>query len=225
MHPLSEQAIACLSHCSVLPVLTLSNVDSALYIGESLVSAGVHVAEITLRSPAALSAIELLSSKLPELQVGAGTLLHTAQLKDVKNAGGKFALSPGIHESFLINALDVGLPYIPGVATPSDVMLAQAAGYGFCKLFPAKTLGGTEYIKALAGPFPQMQFCPTGGVRISEAAEFLALDSVVCVGSSKLVPTEWMNPAKDEQQENQKPLHVHIKKIMSTIMSTAVSAI
>ncbi len=173
--------------CKILPVLTPPDVPSTLKVAEALSARGMKTIEITLRSPAALESIAALSRAFPDMTVAAGTITNRTDLADAINAGAQFTLSPGISRELLDAAADLSIPFIPGVATPSEIMLARTCGIDLCKLFPAVALGGTAYLQALAGPFPDMLFCPTGGINENNIRAFLALPNVVCCGGSWMV--------------------------------------
>jgi 2-dehydro-3-deoxyphosphogluconate aldolase/(4S)-4-hydroxy-2-oxoglutarate aldolase len=190
----------------VLPVVVIDDADCAVPLAETLLSAGLAAIEITLRTPAALPAIRAISSKVPNMLLSAGTVLTADDLRATRDAGATFAISPGATPALLAAARDQAMPLIPGVATASDVMQAMEYGYGFCKYFPAAIAGGVEGLKALGGPFTQMKFCPTGGVSLTNAPEYLKLKNVVCVGGSWLTPAstlkarDWPQIAKLAQE-------------------------
>lgn len=172
----------------VIAVVTVQAAAQGAPLARALAAGGVGSVEITLRTPAGLEAIRAAVAEVPQAQVGAGTCLTVADLEAAHAAGAAFAVSPGIVPEMLDAAAELGLPYLPGAATASDVMCALALGYRTLKFFPAVPAGGLAYLKALAGPFPQMRFCPTGGITAATAPEFLALPNVVCLGGSWLTP-------------------------------------
>lgn len=172
----------------VVPVVVLEKVEDAVPLAEALLAGGVGIMEITLRSDAALSCIEAIASAVPQMQVGAGTVINGSDLLRVRDAGGGFSFSPGISAELLQVASDESITFIPGVATASEVMTALNAGICGCKLFPATAVGGVSLLKGFGGPFPQMTFCPTGGVSLQNMNDFLALSNVSCVGGSWIVP-------------------------------------
>jgi len=176
----------------VLPVVVIEDAASAVPLAKTLFDAGLVAIEITLRTPAALSAIRAIARDVPQMLLSAGTVLNAADLRAAGDAGATFAISPGATPALLAAAKDQGMPLIPGVATASEVMQAIDAGYQFCKYFPAAVAGGIEGLKALAGPFPAMKFCPTGGVSVANAQDYLRLPNVVCVGGSWLTPAAAM---------------------------------
>lgn len=180
----------------VIPVIVIQRVDDAVPLAEALVAGGVRVLEVTMRTPAALPAIEAIAKAVPEAIVGAGTIRSVADAQAARNAGSRFAVSPGYTSEVGQACTRIGLPLLPGVATPSELMTAQADGYTFLKFFPATAAGGIPMLKALAGPFPDVAFCPTGGITPETAPQFLALPNVKVCGGSWLTPQEAVD-AKD----------------------------
>lgn len=178
------------SHGPVIPVIVIQDPDSAVPMAEALLAGGVKVLEVTLRTPVALRCMEAIARALPEAIVGAGTIRSVADAKDAKNAGCRFGVSPGYTREIGRACLDIGLPLLPGVATASEVLQAGADGYVFLKLFPATAVGGIPLLKALHGPFPDIAFCPTGGITVETAPQFLALPNVKVCGGSWLTPAE-----------------------------------
>ncbi len=172
----------------VVPVIALANARDAVPLAHALLQGGIDVMEITLRTPAALAAMEAVARDVPEMQVGAGTLTRAEDVARVQAAGARFALSPGCTPALSQAARQAGLPFIPGVMTPSEVMAARDQGHALLKLFPAAQAGGLAMLQALAGPLPDVQFCPTGGVSLSNLAQFLALPNVAMAGGSWLTP-------------------------------------
>ncbi len=174
----------------VIPVLEFGSVDEALRVSEALVAGGLPVLEITLRTPVALEAIRAVAAALPQACVGAGTVLSTEQLHAVRDAGAQFAVSPGLTPALAAGAQVAGVSLLPGVATASEAMAALEAGFTFLKFFPAEAAGGVPMLKSLYGPLSQLRFCPTGGIDIARAPNYLALPNVVCVGGSWVVPKD-----------------------------------
>lgn len=172
----------------VIPVVTISDVAHAVPLASALVRGGIRVVEITLRTAVALKAIEAIANDVPEILLGAGTVLKTADLHDAARAGAAFAISPGSTPALLAGAKGAAIPFLPGVATASEIMLAVESGFDHLKFFPAAVFGGTDALKAFAGSFPSLRFCPTGGISAENAARYLALPNVVCVGGSWLTP-------------------------------------
>jgi 2-dehydro-3-deoxyphosphogluconate aldolase/(4S)-4-hydroxy-2-oxoglutarate aldolase len=178
------------SHGPVIPVIVIQRLQDAVPLAEALVAGGVKVLEVTLRTPVALQAIAAMAKAVPEAIVGAGTLRTVADVKAAVDAGCKFGVSPGYTDAIGAACREQGLPLLPGVSTASEVMQANAAGYSFLKLFPAVAVGGINLLKALGGPFPDVAFCPTGGISLETAPQFLALPNVKVCGGSWLTPQD-----------------------------------
>jgi 2-dehydro-3-deoxyphosphogluconate aldolase/(4S)-4-hydroxy-2-oxoglutarate aldolase len=173
-----------------MPVIVLRNADHAVPLARALLVGGIKVLEITLRSDAALEGIRRIRAAVPEAIVGAGTVLTEKDLAHVAEAGGQFAISPGLTPNLLAAAKDAPISLIPGIATPSELMLAMEHGFTELKFFPAEAAGGTRMLQSLHGPFPQVTFCPTGGIAAANLREYLDLANVACVGSSWIAPAE-----------------------------------
>ncbi len=172
----------------VIPVIVLDHVEHAVPLARALVLGGVRVLEVTLRTKAALACIEAIVREVPEAIVGAGTLRTADDVHAAKQAGCRFGVSPGYTSEIAQACRAVGLPLLPGVATASEVMQANADGFSFLKFFPATAAGGIPMLKALAGPFPDVAFCPTGGITPDTAPQFLSLPNVKVCGGSWLTP-------------------------------------
>lgn len=180
----------------VMPVIVLDKAEDAVPLAKALVAGGIRVLEITMRTAAALDCVVAIRANVPEAIVGVGTLTSPADLDAARAAGAIFGVSPGATPALLARATETGMPFLPGVMTPSDVMQALAAGFGAMKLFPAKQAGGIDMLKALAGPFPNVIFCPTGGIDAATAPDYLALNNVACVGGSWLAPAASVKQGK-----------------------------
>lgn len=178
------------SHGPVIPVIVIKRLEDAVPMAEALVAGGVRVLEVTLRTPVALKAMEAIAKAVPDAIVGAGTVRSVSDAQAAKDAGCRFAVSPGYTTEVGRAAREIDLPLLPGVATGSEVMTANADGYYFLKLFPATAVGGVPLLKALAGPFPDVVFCPTGGITAETAPQFLALPNVKVCGGSWLTPDD-----------------------------------
>ena len=174
----------------VIPVIVLEDARQAVPLARALVAGGVRVLEVTLRTAAGLPSIRAIAGDVPEAIVGVGTLTQPDEFAAAREAGARFAVSPGLSPALVSAASTSGLPWLPGVMTPSDVLVARAAGLYQLKLFPAQQAGGLNMLKALYGPFPEVVFCPTGGITPGTAPDFLALPNVACVGGSWLTPKE-----------------------------------
>jgi len=179
-----------LSASPVMPVIVVDEPAHAVPLAKALVAGGIKVLEVTLRTPAALDAIRAMAAEVPDALVGAGTIVTPEDLTRAAEAGARFAVSPGASPRLLDAARRGPIPLLPGVMTPSDVICALEAGFDTMKLFPAAQAGGLAMLKAMAGPFPQVRFCPTGGIDAASAPAFLALPNVACVGGSWLCPAE-----------------------------------
>ena len=174
----------------VIPVIVINRLEDAVPMAEALVEGGVRVLEVTLRTPVALKAMEAIARSVPQAIVGAGTVRSVADAKDAQSVGCRFAVSPGYTSAVGQACRDLNLPLLPGVATASEVMMAQADGLNFLKFFPATAAGGIPMLKALAGPFTDVVFCPTGGITLETAPQFLALPNVKVCGGSWLTPAD-----------------------------------
>lgn len=183
-HPLD----AILTASPVMPVIALERLDQALPLAEALLEGGLRTLEITLRTPVALEAIRQIVKAFPQARVGAGTVTSPEALRQVTEAGAAFAVSPGLTPRLIAAAHRDATPLLPGVMTPSEVLMAMDAGFHRLKLFPAEQAGGIPMLRALAGPYPALRFCPTGGIRPDTAAAYLAEPNVLCVGGSWLTP-------------------------------------
>jgi 2-dehydro-3-deoxyphosphogluconate aldolase/(4S)-4-hydroxy-2-oxoglutarate aldolase len=181
-----------LREAGVMPVLTVDSVDQGLRSVEALLAGGLRTIELVLRTPAALDALAAIKEGFPQVRVGAGTVLEPAQVDAVEELGADYIVTPGVSPHLLEALLQSTLPVVPGAATPSELLTLAERGIRVAKLFPAATLGGTDYIKALAGPLPKMKLCANGGIDASSAAAYLALPNVLCVGGSWMVPKAWL---------------------------------
>jgi len=172
----------------VIPVIVIEDLAQAVPLARALVAGGVRVLEVTLRTAAGIEAIRAIAREVPDAIVGVGTITTPEDFDAARSAGAKFGVSPGLTPALIDGARKSGLPLLPGVMTPSDVIAARAAGFRQLKLFPAQQAGGMGMLKAMHGPFPDVTFCPTGGVSEETAPQFLALPNVACVGGSWLTP-------------------------------------
>lgn len=173
----------------VIPVLTIERIQDAVPLAHALVAGGVRTLEVTLRTSVAIEAARAIMAEVPEAIVGIGTILNPADFTRVEKLGVAFAISPGLIPDLLKVATDSSLPFAPGIATASELMMALSHGFDVAKYFPAEQAGGIKGLRALAGPFPSVRFCPTGGVGEANAATWLAEPNVVAVGGSWLCPT------------------------------------
>ena len=186
--PLS--ALDVMRDAPVIPVIVLSDVAHAVPLARALLAGGIRMLEVTLRTPVALACIEAIAREVPDAVAGAGTVRSAADAQAAAMAGARFAVSPGYTHAVGKTCHELELPLLPGVATGGEIMAAQEDGYTELKFFPAMQAGGLAMLKAWQGPFGDVKFCPTGGVSTSNAAEFLALSNVVCVGGSWLTPAD-----------------------------------
>jgi 2-dehydro-3-deoxyphosphogluconate aldolase/(4S)-4-hydroxy-2-oxoglutarate aldolase len=178
----------------VIPVVVLDDVEDAVPLAEALVRGGLPVIEVTLRTAAAAASIERIAAEVPDAIVGAGTVTTNRQIDEALELGARFLVSPGATPALLDGLQASGVPFLPGTATASDIVALLERGITHAKLFPAELVGGVAALKAFAGPFPQMRFCPTGGVNLGKAPAYLAQPNVVCVGGSWMAqPGDWAN--------------------------------
>ena len=171
----------------VIPVLTLNDKNVALKIAESLIEGGLSNLEVTLRTKNAFTCIEAIKKEFPDLLVGAGTIIKTEQLQQIKNIGASFAVSPGYTVALVKEAQKIGMPYLPGASTPSEIIALYELGVDFQKFFHATNSGGYKMLKAYGSIFSEIKFCPTGGVGSSDFMDYLKLDNVLCLGGSWMV--------------------------------------
>lgn len=190
MNPLVQDPLQLASFGPVIPVIVVQRLADAVPLAQALVAGGVRVLEVTLRTPVALQAMREMIRAVPGAIVGAGTLRTVADVEAAKAAGCAFGVSPGYDTRLGQACRALGLPLLPGVATASEVMAAHADGHGFLKFFPATAAGGIPMLKALAGPFPDIAFCPTGGITPETVPAFLALSNVKVCGGSWLTPQD-----------------------------------
>lgn len=191
-----EKLAALFRAAQIIPVLTIERLEDAVPLAKALVAGGVRVLEVTLRTPVAIPAAKAIMAEVPEAIVGIGTILNAGDLARAEALGVKFGISPGATPELLSAAAASGLPFAPGIATASELMQALAHGFNLVKFFPAEQSGGINALRALAGPFPGAQFCPTGGIGQANAAAWLSEPNVVAVGGS------WLCPAADIRAGN-----------------------
>jgi 2-dehydro-3-deoxyphosphogluconate aldolase/(4S)-4-hydroxy-2-oxoglutarate aldolase len=173
----------------VLPVVVIDRLEDAVPVARALVAGGLPAIELTLRTPVALDAIRAIADDVPEILVGAGTVVTPGQAKEAHDAGARFLVSPGSTPGLLAAMADTGLPFLPGTATVSEALAVLEAGFTEMKFFPAEASGGAAYLRSVASPIPAARFCPTGGITATTAPDYLALPNVGCVGGSWLTPT------------------------------------
>lgn len=183
-------ALSLLRQGPVVPVIVVNDAAVAVDLAHALVAGGIRTLEITLRTKAALAAMRRIRDEVPDALVGAGTVRTRAHLEAALDAGAQFGISPGLTAELAAAARASGVPFIPGIATPSEAMHAQDEGFNILKLFPAEAVGGAKLLKSLAGPLPELRFCPTGGIDVNSAPNYLALPNVLAVGGSWLTPDD-----------------------------------
>ena len=191
-----DDLLKILTAAPVVPVLTIESTTVAVSRAQALVAGGLTALEVTLRTAAGLDCIRAIAAEVEDCAVGAGTVLNPGQLEQAVDAGAKFLVSPGASPDLVRAAVDAPVPFLPGIATAGEAMTLGEAGFSILKFFPAGPAGGPDYLKALAAPLPHIRFCPTGGVGQANAASYLALANVVCVGGS------WVAPADAVSQGN-----------------------
>ncbi|WP_410609316.1 bifunctional 4-hydroxy-2-oxoglutarate aldolase/2-dehydro-3-deoxy-phosphogluconate aldolase [Amycolatopsis sp. lyj-109] len=170
----------------VMPVVVIDDADDAVPTARALLAGGIGVIELTLRTPAALSAIERVAAEVPDIVIGAGTVVSPDQAKQAADAGAKFLVTPGCTDAVVDACFESGLPFLPGASTVSEAMRLAERGLTALKFFPAEASGGVAYLKSIAGPLPSLKFCPTGGITVASAPSYLALPNVGCIGGSWL---------------------------------------
>lgn len=174
----------------IIPVITIHDIDAGVALSRALVAGGLTTLEITLRTPVALEAVSAVKQAVPDATVGVGTVMNAAQLAESKARGAAFAVSPGLTEALIEASGDVALPLLPGAQTVSEVMRAREAGFTFLKFFPAESTGGIASLKDFAPVFPDVVFCPTGGINLGNAPTYLAQANVLCVGGTFMIPKD-----------------------------------
>lgn len=189
---MSEEFRRKLHGCAVLPIVTIRDAEHAAALAEALKAGGIGSIEITLRTPQSLEAIRRIAGEVEGIEVGAGTLRTGRQIEEALSAGARFLVSPGLSPELTRAAASSPVPFLPGVSTASEAMAAAEAGFQLLKFFPAESIGGAAALAALAGPLPDIAFCPTGGIGAERAADYLKLPNVVCVGGSWVAPPDAM---------------------------------
>lgn len=200
-----------MSLCPVIPVVTFTHLDQAAPVANILFEAGISIIEVTLRTETAYAAIASIAGSVPQMAVGAGTVLDQTQMQQALQCGAQFVLSPGINHELLQASQNLQLAYMPGVMTPSEIMQGYAAGYRHFKFFPASLPGAVDFLKAVQGPFPDIQFCPTGGITAQNCAHYLSLPNVRCVGMSSLVDKNLL------ESRDWKALKRQVSKVYQTV--------
>jgi 2-dehydro-3-deoxyphosphogluconate aldolase / (4S)-4-hydroxy-2-oxoglutarate aldolase len=209
--PKHEKLAALFKHATIIPVLTIERLEDAVPLAKALVAGGVHVLEVTLRTPVAIESAKAIMAKVPEAVVGIGTILNADDLARAEAIGAVFGISPGATPDLLKAAAASALPFAPGIATASELMQALAHGFNLAKFFPAEQSGGIKALRALAGPFPDARFCPTGGIGEANAVAWLAEPNVSAVGGS------WVCPAADIRSGNWAGITAMCKQAMKSL--------
>jgi 2-dehydro-3-deoxyphosphogluconate aldolase / (4S)-4-hydroxy-2-oxoglutarate aldolase len=197
----TEKLLSLLGGQPVIPVLQIADADHAVPLARALAKGGLRMIEITLRTPAALESIRRCAAEVEEAIVGAGTILSPRQFEEAEKAGSKFIVSPGVTQNLLSAAAGSEVPLLPGAITPAEIMTARDAGLDFLKFFPAEQAGGAAFVKALASPLADVKFCPTGGITAGNAADYLSLPNVICVGGSWVAPANLVGAGKWDEIE------------------------
>ncbi len=187
LYPHSEATVTMLRRVPVVPVLTVTDVEDAVAQARALIAGGLLVLEITLRTPAAIAAVTALAKTFPEAVIGAGTIIEVEQIQAASDAGAQFLVSPGMTQCLVEAGVRSPVPFLPGAATVSEALALRERGFHALKFFPAEPAGGAKYLAALASPFPDLIFCPTGGIDAQKTGNYLALPNVACVGGSWMV--------------------------------------
>lgn len=187
-----DNAEQILRTAGILPVVTVDSIDQARKLADALLTGGLQAIELTLRTPVAIEALAALKKTLPDIVIGAGTVLTTDQIKRSIDAGADFLVTPGTPPALADALAQAAIPVVPGAATPTELLSLMARGFRVCKLFPATAVGGLAMLKGLAGPLAELKLCPTGGIGENDAADYLAQPNVVCIGGSWMVAKEWL---------------------------------
>lgn len=187
-----QKAEQLLSDAGILPVVTVDTLDQARRVADALLEGGLPAIELTLRTPVAMDALAALKRELPDIVIGAGTVLSELQILQSIDAGADFLVTPGTTDALAQLLADAPVPAVPGAATPSEMLALMGYGFHVCKLFPATAVGGLNMIKGLGGPLAELKLCPTGGINEATAADYLSQPNVVCIGGSWMVPKAWL---------------------------------
>ena len=187
-----QKAESLLRAAGILPVVTVHTLDEARKVSEALLKGGLPAIELTLRTPVAMDALAMLKKELPDIVIGAGTVLTQDQISQSIDAGADFLVTPGTPPAMAEALAAADIPVVPGAATPTELLALAARGFRVCKLFPAMAAGGLAMVKGVAGPMPELKLCPTGGINEANAADFLKQKNVVCIGGSWMVQDAWI---------------------------------
>ena len=187
-----QKAESLLRAAGILPVVTVHTLDEARKVSEALLKGGLPAIELTLRTPVAMEALAMLKKELPDIVIGAGTVLTQDQIAQSIDAGADFLVTPGTPPAMAEALAAADIPVVPGAATPTELLSLMARGFRVCKLFPASAVGGLQMIKGLAGPLAELKLCPTGGITEDTAGQYLSQPNVLCIGGSWMVPRDWL---------------------------------
>jgi 2-dehydro-3-deoxyphosphogluconate aldolase/(4S)-4-hydroxy-2-oxoglutarate aldolase len=190
--PTADEALARLRAARIVPVIVIDDPEDAVPLARALASGGLACAEITFRTPRAAEALRRIASEVPELFVGAGTVLTPEQARAARDAGAQFIVAPGFGPRVVDYCLERGIPVYPGIATPTEIEAALEKGLRTLKLFPAEQMGGVGYLKAIAAPYVDVSFMPTGGINLGNVAQYLTVKRVVACGGSWMAPADWI---------------------------------
>ncbi len=185
-----QQLHAILTAAPLVPVLTIEDRKAAVPLARALVAGGLTAIEVTLRTASAIESIRAIAAEVEGANVGAGTVLNTKQYEDAAKAGAKFIVSPGATPKLIAAGKDSSVPFLPGVNTAGEAMTLEEAGFATLKFFPSEPAGGLAYLKALVAPLPHIRFCPTGGISLKNAPDYLALPNIICVGGTWVAPPD-----------------------------------
>lgn len=200
--------------CGIIPVVVIHEADQAVLAARALLEGGINVMEITFRTAAAKNAILAVSREVPEMIVGAGTVLNADQMEEALQSGAEFIVSPGSNRELLMAAKEKGVPFFPGVVTPSEIMMCLEFGFSVLKFFPSECFGGMQTIKALSGPFPGVKFIPTGGISLKNAEAYLKSDKIAAIGGSWMITADMISQGKfDEIRKKAQEAAALLKKI------------
>lgn len=194
-----DRAEQLLHAAGILPVVTIHTLDQARAVSAALLEGGLPAIELTLRTPIAMEALAMLKRELPDVIVGAGTVLTVEQMQQAIDAGADFLVTPGTPVHMADALAKAPLPVVPGASTPSELLELVARGFRICKLFPATAVGGLAMVKGVAGPIPELKLCPTGGITEATAGDYLKQKNVVCIGGSWMVPDSWISAGEWDQ--------------------------
>jgi len=193
------EIIELLGSTRIVPVVSIDDAGLAVPLARTLLDSGIAIIEITLRTPAALEAIENVAREIPEMIVGAGSIRRPEQIAGIKQAGARFAVSPGATDTLISEATRQKVPFLPGAATPSEMLVLLEKGFTLQKFFPAETVGGIDLLRAVAGPVPEVRFVPTGGISLELATDYLAQPNVAAIGGSWIAPSSLVNAGDFDQ--------------------------